>query len=465
MDDLLIIGGGIGGLAAAHAAQTQWRAAGRTPQITVCEAAPRWGGVIASERRDGCLIEHGPDAVLTAKPAALDLMRAVGLGADIIGTEPTARRACVARGRHIIPIPDGLYLFGPGRIWPFLWSSVVSVPGKLRMLADLWIPARRDAGDESLGAFVRRRLGREALERLAQPMAAAIYGGDPDQLSLLATMPQFAAMERDHGGVIRALRARKATVPAASGPRYGLFATLRGGMQTLIESLVASLDDCQLCLNSPVTRLVSVGDHWHATWSDGTVHAAARVIVALPAPAAARLLRDVDRLLAAGLAAIPYRDVTTVSCAVTPAQVPRLPMCAGFVVPAVEGRAISAATCASRKFAGRAPDDRLLLRTALPCAAEGALAWAAVQRDLAELIGLEGTVAWHTSRTWHSALPEYRVGHGERVAHIRTLVAALPGLDLVGNAYDGSGISDVIAGATAAVTRLIRRVEPVGAEV
>jgi oxygen-dependent protoporphyrinogen oxidase len=443
--DALIIGGGVGGLASA------FRLRQRDPRarIAVCEAAGRFGGVTGTTMVDGFLGEHGPDSLVRTKPAGMRLVADLGLADEVIGTEPDARAGLIARGRRLLPVPEGLYLMAPGRILPFLRSPLVSWPGKLRMGLDLVIPPRTRPGrEESLAGFVRRRLGREALERIAQPLVGGIYTADPERLSVAATMPLFLEAEREHGSLIRAMRAR-VDAASASGPRYSLFASLRGGLGALVDRLVARLADCDLRTGCPVTALVRDGDGWVAATPHGPVRAR-RVVLALPAWAAARLLAPIDGILAAELAAVPYAGVATVGLAVPLERLAPLPAAAGFVVPAVERRTVLACTFVHRKYAGRAPAGWAHLRAFVGGALhpddadlpDDALR-AAVRRDLADLAGLQGEPRWLGIHRWPRAMCQPEVGHRERTARIRARAGAIPGLALVGNGYEGVGIPDL----------------------
>lgn len=454
----IVVGGGIGGLACAHRLRCLAAVGGMPRRITVLEAGARWGGVIASERRDGFLCERGPDAVLTAKPAAVELMREVGLEARIIGVSPEARRTLIARGPRLVPVPDGLYLLAPGRLWPFVTSRAIGWRGKLRMLGDLFLPRRPPGVDEeSLAGFVRRRLGREALDRLAQPLVGGIYSADPEALSIDAAMPQFVAMEREHRSLILAM-AKRARTTAAAGPRYGLFASLAGGLEELVAALVARLEGVDLRLGTAVVGLERAAGRWNARLGDGGRIEADEVVIAGPAHVAGGLLADVDRALAGDLAAIPYRGVTTVNLGFRQLA---LPGSAGFVVPAVEGRSISACTFASRKFAGRAPAEAGLLRAAIghdAAPGDDHDLRARVLADLRILLGGTPEPGFALVSRHPRTLAQPVLGHAARVARIRARESTLPGLALIGNGYEGSGIPDVIAQADVAA----RRLEPVG---
>lgn len=455
----LIVGGGIGGLALAF----RLVQAGTAPRdITLVEAGSRWGGLLQSSRQDGFLLEHGPDSIIRAKPAGLALWRDLGLEDELQATEPGARRALIARGDRLHPVPEGLYLLAPGRIRPFVTSPLLSWRGKLRALGDLLLPRRAaDAGEESLATFVRRRLGREVLERIAQPLVGGIYTADPERLSLDAAMPQVAQWEREHRSLILAARARaRAGGAEAAGARYGLFVTLRDGLHRAVEALLARLDGVDLRLGTRATGLQRDGDSWLVGLHVGGPLRVSRVALALPAWAAAELLAPPAPPLAAELAAIPYAGAAILNLAFAPGTIPPLPDAAGFVVPACEGRTVLATTFMSTKYAGRAPEGHALLRVFVGGAMHGdalALDDAELIRralaDLRDLLGIRAEPSLARVDRWPRSMAQYHLGHRARVARIRAAEAAEAGLALIGNGYEGVGIPDVIAQADAAAGR------------
>src|SRR5437867_1022632 len=314
---VVVAGAGVGGLACAHRLLARSRERGIPLELTVLEAAPRAGGVVVTDRVDGCIIEGGPDCFVSDKPFGIDLCRRIGLADEIIGTSATHRRSFVyARGR-LLPIPEGYQLLAPGRLAPFAATPILSLRGKLRAACDLVLPRGPDLPDESLASFVRRRFGRETLERLAQPLLAGIYNADPERLSLRATMPRFLELEREHRSVILGLlrgrrRAPAATLTGVSGARYSLFVTLRPGMQTLTDRLAASLPSGSLRLATRLARLEPLaagGDREAGAGGPGAARGALRwrtstrtgdtletdaAVLALPACASAPLVRPFD---------------------------------------------------------------------------------------------------------------------------------------------------------------------------
>src|SRR6266852_83089 len=291
---VVVVGGGIAGLAAAHRVVEWSRERGRSVDLTLVEAADRLGGAIQTERRDGFLVECGPDSFLSEKPWALALCRRLGVEDRLLRTDDRFRRTFVAFGGRLHPLPDGFQLLAPTRLGPFLASTLFSRPGKLRMALDLVLPRGGDP-DESLGAFVRRRLGREALERVAQPLVAGIYTADPDDLALAATMPRFLELERRERSLILGLwRVMKhAPQPGTSGARWSLFVTFKDGMRQMVDTLAARLPDSAVQLKMRVTGIERAGATWRVMMSAGAFDADA-VIVASEAHATARLLRYVD---------------------------------------------------------------------------------------------------------------------------------------------------------------------------
>ena len=456
----LIVGGGIGGLALAF----RLVQAGTPPaDLTVVEAGKRWGGLLQSSTQDGFLLEHGPDSIIRAKPAGVALWRDLGLEGEFQATEPAARRALIARGYRLLPVPEGLYLLAPGRIRPFLTSPLLSWRGKLRALGDLLLPRRAaDAAEESLAAFVRRRLGREVLERIAQPLIGGIYTADPERLSLDAAMPQIALWEREPRSLILAARARARATGAesAAGARYGLFVTLRGGLHRTIEALLARLTGVDLRLGRCAIGVARLGDGWQVALNAGGPLVGHRVALALPAWVAADLLSSVDAPLAGELAGIPYASSAILTLAFAPGSIPPLPVAAGFVVPASERRTVLAATFMSTKYAGRAPTGHTLLRVFLGGALQGdvlGLDDAELTRralaDLRDLLGIVATPTLTRLDRWPRSMAQYHLGHRARVARIRAGESAQAGLALIGNGYEGVGIPDVIAQADAVAAR------------
>jgi protoporphyrinogen/coproporphyrinogen III oxidase len=463
---LVVVGAGISGLAAAHRAVERAREQGRPLELTVLEGADRVGGTIQTEQRDGFLVECGPDSFLSEKPWALALCQRIGLEDRLIRTDDRRRRTFVVWDGRLHPLPEGFQLLAPTRLAPLLASRLFSWPGKLRMACDLVLPRGGDP-DESLGAFVRRRLGREALERVAQPLVAGIYTADPDELSLAATMPRFLEMERRERSVILALWRAARRAPAqhagASGARWSLFVTFARGMEELVQALVARLPAGAVRLKERVVGVArDDGGRWRVATAGGAAYEADALVLAPEAHQAARMLRYVDPGLAHLLEGIPHASSATVSLAYRRAEVGHPLDGFGFVVPHVARRPIIACTFSSVKYAGRAPADHVLLRVFLggalnEAALEGddAALVATAREQIGPLLGITAAPALARVTRHLHAMPQYHVGHEARATAIEQAVARHRGLELAGGAYRGVGIADCVRSGEDAAERVL----------
>ncbi|HEX5708660.1 MAG TPA: protoporphyrinogen oxidase [Pyrinomonadaceae bacterium] len=472
---LVVIGGGLSGLSAAY--RIVERQDSRRPvELILLEASARTGGIVRTKRREGFLLEAGPDAFIREKPAALKLAERLGLGARLIETNAAHRRSFVARGARLHPTPEGFQLIAPTRLRPFLNSQIFSWAGKARVALDLLLPRRRrrdgeDDDDESLASFVRRRLGREALERMAQPMVGGIYTADPELLSLRATMPRFLEMERERRSLILALRARAHSENGrgddsrlASGARYNLFLSFDEGMQVLTDALAARLprDTVRLGTRAENLKFDAAARRWEVETNAGERLSADGVVIALPAYAAAGLVRATDATLATELDSIAYASSATINLAYRREDIAHRLDGFGFVVPFVERRTLLACTFASVKFAGRAPEGHALLRAFVggalqpdKLALDDDEMTAAVRRDLRELLGLNRTPLFAMVKRWPRSMPQYTVGHLACLARIRERLAAHASLRLAGNAYDGTGVPDCVRSGEEAADHLL----------
>uniref|UniRef100_A0A7C2K324 Coproporphyrinogen III oxidase n=1 Tax=Schlesneria paludicola TaxID=360056 RepID=A0A7C2K324_9PLAN len=469
---IAIIGGGLTGLAAAHRLTELATEQGRSVDVTLYEAGPRLGGIVGTVERDGYLIDTGADSFITNKPGALQLCQRLGLESRLQATEPMYRGALVLHDGRPVPVPEGFQLLSPSAMWPVLKSPILSLVGKLRMAQEYFIPPRKDTGDETLASFVRRRFGQEVLERLVQPLVGGIYTSDPEKLSLAATMPRFLEMEREYGSLIRATRSAKPPTSdedrTSSGARYGLFAGLRGGMQELVDALAARVTpSCRVELNAPVESMLP--DITHAPPRSvyclrvrgRTTDPFDAVIPTLPAYRTADLVTELDQDLATQLRGIGYASSSIVVTGHALQNV-RDPLNAfGLVVPHIERRRILAVSFSSRKFPNRAPDGRVLLRTFVGGAMQPDLfdlddvaTVQLVREELAATLGVTGEPDFAIVARYPRAMPQYHLGHLERVAEIERLSARHPGLALAGNAYRGVGVPDAIHSGEQAAERV-----------
>ena len=443
--DLIVVGGGISGLAAAYEAKKRGR------RVLVLERSGHCGGAVRTQHRDGCLLEEGAESLLSIKPAARQLCEELGMAEDLIGTQSQYGGALVVKGPQLYPVPEGFRLLAPQEVLPFLRSPVFSWWGKVRMGLEWFIPPRRDTSDESLAQFVRRRFGRECLDRMAQPLAAGIYTADPEDLSMQAAMPQFVELERRYGSILRGFFRNRGTRGTAAGPRYTLFQTLRHGLGQIPAKIVEFLGPDAVRLDSPVQALTPRQGEWEVALADETL-TARQVVLAVPAHAAVPLCRGCAPLLAQELAAVPYLSSATVNLVYLLSAIEHNTKAYGFVAPAVEHRDILACTFSHRKYADRCPPDAALLRTYLGGAHDQKMMDYSdeqmIERSHNELrcfLGIQGPPVFaHIARAPLS-MPVYQVGHLDRVARIEQAAQQVPGLITVGNYLYGVGVPDCIA--------------------
>ncbi len=459
-----ILGGGITGLAAAlrlhdAPAEIDWH---------LFEASPRLGGVLETVEIDGYRLELSADNFITRDPWATDLCKRVGLEDELLATDPARRRALVVTRGKIRRVPEGFVLMSPQKAWPVLASPILSAAGKARLAAEALIPTRRDDADESVASFVRRRLGREAFERLVQPLVAGIYTADPERLSMKATMAQFVRQEQEHGSLTRAALAKRSQPTgeqSESGARYGLFVAPRLGMQQLVEATAGCLPADRLHTGTRIDRVERTeAGQWRLTPATNSCEAAFdELIVTLPSRHAAEVLAPVDSTLSDKLGQIEYAGCSVVCFGVKASQVARPVSGFGFVVPAVEGRRLIAASFSSYKFPGRAPDDHLLIRVFVGGALQPELGELDDDRliqiareEMADLVGLSGELDFARVARWPQRMPQYHVGHLDLVEAIEQRAAEI-GVELAGAAYRGVGVPQCIHSGQQAADRVIER--------
>jgi oxygen-dependent protoporphyrinogen oxidase len=416
---VVVVGGGITGLAAAY----EFHKAGNP--VTVVERE-HWGGVIRTERHGGLLIEGGPDSFIIQKPAAKELCDELGLQDQLIPTR--SRKVHVWSGGRLHELPEGLFLTVPTKIWPFLKSGLISPWGKLRMGLDLILPRGPEVEDESIGSFVRRRLGQEALDKLAEPLMGGIYVAAADDLSLRSTFPRFADMEHEHRSLIKALR----KIPPSGN--LSPFLTLRGGLRDLVDKLMGAMPGTKF-----VTGEVMGVSQGKLTLTSGTIDAD-HIVLAIPAPAAKRLWPDAPE--------VRYVTTSTVSLCY-----PRFGdlQGTGFVIPKAEQRKILACTWTSNKFEGRSPEDRLLVRCFVKGEVDNPAALA--REEMTAMLGAPKEPLFEKAFTWRDRNPVYEVGHEKR---IREAEAKLPPwLHLAGSGFHGAGLPDCIKDGRAVARKIL----------
>ncbi len=462
--DVAIIGGGISGMATAYYLQRHAAQANRPLRYTLIERSPTVGGKIVTEQVHGFgdtpfVVEGGPDSFLTQKPWALELAREIGLQDRLLGTNDHNRKNFVLNKGKLTPLPDGVMLIVPTRFMPFILSPLISLPGKLRMALDFVIPARKDDSDETLAGFVRRRLGNEALDKIAEPLLSGIYNAESEKQSLLATFPRFRDIEKQHGSLIRGMLAGRSKGPAKSNPAApakapSMFISFRNGAQELVDGLLPKLSG-NLRINCSVTKIAQqpgdgqVQPSYQLTLSDGTTLSAQQVVFATPTFVTSDLLKEIAPTASTLLSAIRYVSTGSISLGFRRSEVSHPLNGFGVVIPRSENRPINAITWSSTKFDHRAPTDHVLLRVffggsrnpeIMERSDEDLLAIA--RRELHALLGINATPVFHRLFRWQNATPQYDVGHLDRVNAIEA--ALPPGLLVTGSPYRGIGVPDCV---------------------
>ncbi len=465
MREIVVIGGGIAGLSAAYYFKKK---IGGEAHITVLEASERWGGKITTDRVElggrQFIVEGGPDTFLATKPHATALCRELGLGERLHGTNPQRKNTYVLHHGRLLPLPDGLAMMIPTNVEAILKTRLVSWPSKARMGLDFLLPAKPVNGDESLGAFVSRRLGREAYENLIEPLMSGIYAGDGDALSLAATFPYLRDLELKYGSLARgALSMRKQTLAGkrASAPgSRSAFLTPTTGLAEIVEALVEALrqQGVELRLQAPVRSITRRGG-WQVALNGGATLQADALVLATPAFVSGDLLAPIDAELSSALRQIPYSSTATISLAYQLGDIPRPLDGYGYVIPRSEGRRALACTWTSTKFPHRAPDGFALLRVFVGRAGQD-IPWneqdllALAREELQLTLGIRAEPLMSRVFMWEKAMPQYNVGHPELLRRIDAALDQHPDLALAGNGYRGIGIPDCIRSGEMAAERL-----------
>lgn len=456
----IVIGGGLSGLASAFSLLEHAPDA----QVELWEASDRTGGLIGTEHVDGRVIDLGPESILSEKKVALELVHKLGIENRVITTRKDRHGAYLVRAGKLVRIPRGFSLVAPGDEEGLAQADVLSEEGLARALEEASIPPRvRDPGaheDESLASFARRRFGWELFERLSQPLAAGIYGADPELLGLSATMPRFPSHEAMYGSVAKGLAetVKHDASQASSGARYGLFFSFDGGMQVLTDALTEALGD-RIQLQREARAIERREAHLLVTDQRGEVHRTNGVILALPAYRTARLIREIDPALASLMQSVPYGSAATATFVWKRSDVPHPLDAYGFVVPRVERRRIFASTWSSEKWPGRAHADEVLIRTFASgdddfASRSDELLALEARRELRALMGITKAPLFEKLIRYPRAMPHYTTEHLARRAAARVRFDALGPIAIAGNALMGVGIPDAIQSGIDAAKRL-----------
>jgi protoporphyrinogen/coproporphyrinogen III oxidase len=454
---VVIIGGGISGLS------TAYDLAGGGAASTILESRPRLGGVIQTECVDECTIEAGPDSFLSAKPAALELIRELGLADQVIGSNDHLRVTYVRKGGRLVPLPDGLMMMVPTKILPLVTTRLLGFGAKVRMGLELLRAARMNADDESVADFVRRHYGQEAVDYLAEPLLSGIYGGDPRELSVTAVLPRFVELAAKYGSLTRGVLAERAKTSAGTAPEP-LFRTLKGGLGQLVDALTASIRGKAAVRRGRAETIerVDAGGVRFRIRVDGDWMQAAHVVLACEAHSGGALIGALDARSAQLLDAVPYSSSMTVALGWNAADFARPPLGFGFLVPKKERRRLVACTWVGTKFPNRVPQGKVVARCFLGGTHDAAVLGesdeaivAAVSEELREIAGVTALPRFNRIFRWPRSMAQYTVGHRSRLAELEARLALIPGLHVAGNAYSGIGIPDCIRMGRAAAGKIL----------
>ncbi|GAV23350.1 protoporphyrinogen oxidase [Carboxydothermus pertinax] len=462
MSDFLVIGGGIAGLAAAYELFREGQ------DFILIEEDNYFGGKVKTNLRDGFVIEGGPDCFLSEKPQVFQIARELKFEDKIIGTNDEFKGTYILSKGRLHELPEGLMMMVPTKIIPFVLSPLISWPGKIRMGLDLFIPPKKDDSDESLYSFVTRRLGREALEKIAEPLIGGIHAGTPEEMSIKATFPRFVEMEKKYGSLIKGMLTAKAQAvkKPKTKSKTTYFMSFQKGMGELAENIVANLPEYKLFSGKKAIKISYKNGKYQTFLSDGEVIESNHVILAVPSYVAAELLEELNSDLAGLLTQTGFASSATITLAYKKADWPFAVNSFGFVVPRIEKRHLMAITYSSVKWNHRVPsEDYLLVRGFLGGAVNQEDVFLPekdmvdlVLREIKDILGVQAKPLFYEIFRWPKGMAQYKVGHLERLAKIDKLVEEMPGLALAGSSYRGIGVPDCIKSGREAVRRLLNNI-------
>lgn|SRR5574341_185245 len=470
---VIIIGGGIAGLAAAVHLKAGAKSHGKTVDVLLLEKNGRVGGKILTEKLGNYLVEGGPDSFLPEKVWAVNLARHLGLEPEILPSNDEFKGTFIYSGGALHSLPEGVMLMVPTSFWPMAKSHLISWPGKLRMGMEIFVPKRRIPGDESLASFVTRRLGRECLEKIAEPLVAGIHTSNPDNMSVLATFPRFVQMEQKSGSLIRGMIAsmKNRTFATHNGPlpktgatKLTFLTSFKNGMGTLSQACADHIGNNSIRMNATVKSVEPKDKGYAVVLESGETLLADHVVIASAAYEAANIVRGFDETLAAQMSKIDWSSSGTITVAFRKEDV-KVPLKGfGFIVPRVEGRRVNAATYSSVKWSFRAPDDMVQIRVFVGGGHHEELVHELddvgmvrmVLEELDTILGLKANPQFSKVYRWNKGMPKYTVGHLDRISLLDRLVATHPGLHLIGCSYKGIGIGDCVHEAQIAAERILK---------
>ncbi|MDR1958848.1 MAG: protoporphyrinogen oxidase [Planctomycetaceae bacterium] len=454
---ILILGAGITGLSAAY----HCRKLMPDVKIEVWDKQERTGGVLETLNLNGYQIEQSADNFITTVPWGLELCQELGLSDEVVQTNPLYRRTYVVRKGNLHLLPDGFMMMAPTRMWPLAVTPILSPFGKLRAACEFFLPKSRETGDETMAHFAKRRLGREVFERLIEPLVSGVYAADMDKLSVLATLPRFREMEKNHGSLIRAMRAQMKVSRQVreqsqeSGARYSLFVTLKNGLSHITDTLASRISIENIRLSREAVQLERKSEsgvlYWECTDRRGTAERFDAVIFALPSYETARLLKTSHPKLGELLGKIEHSGTAIATFAFSQHQMKKKVRGMGFVVPKIENSPILAGSFSSLKYVHRAPAGKLLIRIFAGGARAPEMATMPdeellpiLRREMNRNLHIQGEPEYQVVAHWPRTMPQYHLGHLELVQEIESQVASISDVAVAGNSFHGVGIPNCI---------------------
>lgn len=449
-----IIGGGITGLAAAYRLEQMNPLA----NIILFEKKSHLGGKLLTDCADPFVLEGGADSFLSRKPRGIGLCEELGIADQLIGRRPENRRTYVKRFGHLHPLPEGLSGFVPTDLRALENHPLLSTAGWERIQQEPHIRPFEGEDDESLAAFMIRRLGREAFENIVEPLMSGIFAGDAQKLSLLATYPNLRQVEQEHGSLLRGLANRN---KAGRQPVYPPFVSFAGGMAILIETIGRALKQTEIITGVTVRAVSRADDRWQVITEDQALDFD-YILLTTPTYASGRLVENLDTKLAAMLNRISYASTAVVHLAFPKNKIDNVPQSYGYVIPRAEQSDILACSWSSQKWVDRAPDDTLLLRVFMGRAGgqdilqhdDEALVMKAVN-EIRQTLKLSAAPTFYRVYRWPQSMPQYNLGHQRRIETVRNRLTHHRGLMMAGAAFEGVGIPNCIASAEAAAEAIL----------
>ncbi|MBI3599322.1 MAG: protoporphyrinogen oxidase [Nitrospinae bacterium] len=470
---IAIIGGGITGLASAYSLEKEAEKKGKSVSITLLEKNNRIGGNIITEREGDVLIEGGPDCFLSEKPWALQLCEKLGMNDSLLCTNDEYRKTFILWKGHLHELPEGVILMIPTKMFPLIMSNLISLPGKLRMAMEPFIPRKKSDKDESLSEFVRRRLGHEVLDKIAAPLVAGVHAENPDTMSVKSRFPKFVQMEAEYGSLIRGMIVRRKMNSEPRAYKRTMFMTLKQGISELPDTIVKNLKKTKIFTNKEVSKIdkfvsESKENIYKISLKSGEILDADVVILTTPSYETAKLLGMLNSSISDILNQIPYVSTATISLCYKKDTISHPMNGFGFLVPKPENRKITGATWVSRKFSYRAPDDSVLIRCFLGGSYNEGLVSLndrdmikIVKEELRDIMGISAEPVLTSIYRWEKAMPQYTIGHEERLSILEQRLSKHDGLFITGSAYRGSGISECIKDAEITAERVLNFIDKI----